>query len=45
MIASSTAEPRRAYLKRLSDFAVVEKEEEALNVVADHSDVQGPSPS
>jgi hypothetical protein len=35
------AEPLRAYLKRLSDFADVEKEEEALDLVAAHPDVQG----
>src|SRR5512132_2649616 len=35
------AEPLRAYLKRLPDFADVEKEEEALDRVAAHPDVQG----
>jgi hypothetical protein len=35
------AEPLRAYLKRLSDFADVEKEEEALDLVTSHPDVQG----
>ena len=35
------AEPLRAYLKRLPDFADVEKEEEALDRVADPPDVQG----
>ena len=34
------AEPLRAYLKRLSDFADVEKEEEALDRVAAHPDVR-----
>jgi hypothetical protein len=33
------AEPLRAYLKRLSDFADVEKEEEALDRVVAHADV------
>ncbi len=33
------AEPLRAYLKRLSDFADAEKEEEALDHVAAHPDV------
>ena len=33
------AEPLRAYLKRLPDFADVEKEEEALDPVAAHPDV------
>jgi hypothetical protein len=33
------AEPLRAYLKRLSDFADVEKEEEALDRVVVHPDV------
>jgi uncharacterized protein DUF6880 len=35
------AEPLRAYLQRLSDFVDVEKEEEALDLVAAHPDVQG----
>jgi hypothetical protein len=34
-------EPLRAYLKRLPDFADVGKEEEALDRVAAHPDVQG----
>lgn len=35
------AEPLRAYLKQLSDVADVDKEEETLDLVATHPDVQG----